>query len=301
MIVRLVTEMRTTLLLPGIGFPPIWIEPESVAFAGARVQCAELSRSSSDAPDITVPSRALELHLLSHRKPADEIVALAKRANVFAAAIDIRAYLKMWWAICDRQRVARIQHVTTATDLMIEWLSESEHGKQWLHHPFYAEQLCLHERREEERRQHALVFHQEMQRRRAEETARKREEEKKASEERQKRAEEEERKNQNPGWMTPAFDDPQFLREGKSPVGFVKPVRTDVNYLTALLASEFGLLWDIRRFKYVCLMMKPGSVPVKARQYIAPEEPWLPVFESDLPTIIDQLAANKNPKRTWGR
>jgi hypothetical protein len=301
MIVRLVTEMRTTLLLPGIGFPPIRIEPESIVFAGAQVKCAELSRSSSGTPDITVLSRGLELHLLSHRKQADEILAAAKRANVFAAAIDIRAYLKMWWSICDQQKAERIQHVTTATDLMIEWLSESEHGKHWLHHPFYAEQLRLHEQREEERRRHALVFHQEMLRRQTEETTRKREEEKIASEERRKKAEEEERENQNPGWMTPAFDDPQFLREGKAPVGFVKPVRADVNYLTALLASEFGLLWDIRRFKYVCLIVKPGSVPIKARQYIAPEEPWLPVFESDLPTIIDQLAANRNPKRTWGR
>jgi len=116
-----------------------------------------------------------------------------------------------------------------------------------------------------------------------EEAARKREEEKIAAEERQKKAEEEEHKNQNPGWMTPAFDDPQFLRDGKSPVGFAELVRADVNYLTALLASEFGLLWDIKRFKYVCLMVKPGAIPAKARPYIAPEAPWLPVFESDLP------------------
>ena len=114
------------------------IEPETVPMSGVEVMAATIADSVPAKPDLVVPATGLHIHLLTFRKEAQAIREAIADSVTAAIGIDLRAYAKLWWDACSRDRDSQARR---AGEALRHWLANEETGRGWLSHQLFEERM----------------------------------------------------------------------------------------------------------------------------------------------------------------
>jgi hypothetical protein len=154
MTIKLISESHARLCLPPFGdrqalasqvgamftrrqerkfFASRWVvDGEIIPVTNPVVHVSQIDDSTPDSPDISLPDRRIEIHLISHKKTPQALLEHARSAPASVLCIDLRKYAAMWWNICDEDKDGVRKVVSQAIDLLRDWLANKEAGRGWL-------------------------------------------------------------------------------------------------------------------------------------------------------------------------
>lgn len=115
------------------------IEPETIALEEPVAIVRKINDSDCSKPDLIVPNRGLEIHLISFRKAADEIKTAIPPSSKLVLGIDLRSYARLWWETCEQDRKGRAERASAS---LRRWLAETESGRGWLVHSDFEERMA---------------------------------------------------------------------------------------------------------------------------------------------------------------
>jgi hypothetical protein len=283
MAIRLLTEPEARLMLPvadpiaglacemsltpdevrTFAAPPI-APSGPLVFDSAEARTTDLHHSVLDLPDLVVPGHKLAIHLLSHKKNFEQAKAAPRNPDTCVVGINLRAYVNIWWEVCDGDQETTIRAVGQARELMGQWLAGQTSGRGWLHHPELERAMTESK---------AVILRTRAER----EAALQRELAERTAADRRKRVEAEERRRAEEGrWkISPRPDaDPQQL--------VMKPATAEAqSWLTPSLATTFDLEWHRDRRLYFYVGHVGEVVPELAREYLDRDAPWEGVRPAD--------------------
>ena len=262
-------------------FADPWVVPaRRISLTGVQVRAFSIDESAATNPDVESPG--LVIHLLSHRKNADQV---GGSGTLPVLALDLRAYAKRWLETCDAEKDLRVAEASLAKGRLREWLARSEQGRVWISHPEVGE-----------KRKKFDAWLARMEQIRREQTARENEQ---VRERMARRAADDAR------WIIPFLE----YTEGPSPepreaapvdgrdrrlrplehLRRVQPARALA--LTEGEAADLGLHWDSLHSTWVYVssggvLVGPqgpefSQVPLALRRLVSADEPWEPVFPCD--------------------
>jgi len=262
-------------------FADPWVVPaRQISLSAVQVRAFSINESVGAIPDVDSPG--LVIHLLSHRKHADQVPG---SETLPVLALDLRAYAKLWLETCDSEKDLRVAEATRAKGRLREWLARSEEGRVWISHPEVGE-----------KRKKFDAWLARMVQNRREQTARQNEE---VRERMARRAPDAVR------WIIPFreyTDGPSPEAHEAAPVDDrdrrIRPLEhlrrvqsAAVVALTEGEAADLGLHWDSLHSTWV--YVSPGGiipgpqgpefsqVPLALRRLVSADEPWEPVFPCD--------------------
>jgi len=225
-------------------FKTEWVlPPRQVSVQGAAFATNTLAGSTTDKPDIVLPE--ISVHIASHLKPMSELGRLRMVSDAPVLAIDLQAYVKIWWEICDANKEERLNQASTATDAMRRWLETSASGRRWLFQPEL-----------EKKKDELKVWI------------------------RDKSPVAAEWRRQQSKLHVPEVSSAADPDDGAKLVGFVRQLE-ECHWLSRLLASELGLRWDGNRNRYVAFGAPGATISPTVAKLFDPEDDWRPVYTTE--------------------
>ena len=241
------------------------VPADTLSLAGATFRSPSIAESTPTQPEIFLPQRGVAIHLLSFQKSFRQLTSLP---DVAVLGVNLGAYARLLWQVCDERKDQRIKDASQARDLMREWLAEDFSGRGWLYHP---------EVEKEKQRLRAWIAAE-----RAKFAPRVVPDD---TDESYSDLEE-----PNPVWLVPPKEghpDPGafgWIATGSGLVPgtpeFMKTIRSDVRVGDSR-AAELGLFWHTRRSSWFFVGLADAQVPSSVWGLLDPLSDWEPVLRTD--------------------
>lgn len=258
---------------------PWLIEGKTVALASADLADPDINKGNPAEPEIKLPT--LHVHILAERrKTRDDVLTHGERSGVAVLLLDLKAYRKLWWEICDPHKEQTVRAAGVASRALSAWLTESDEGREWVFHP----ELALKRRK----------LHRWIAEKSAVAAA---------------NGTQADRRRQGVQ-RSPMVDvaPPAATADGHvmvvpsgdaSAVAYLRPVKQDP-WLTTHMAAEFGLMVT-RATNGVVFIGRPGMrVPTIVAELLDTQAEWRPLSESDLAQFVSARDAIRRTLEQYG-
>jgi hypothetical protein len=237
----------------------------------AQARTTSLQASAADLPDLVFPRQQIAIHMLSHRKSRAQAAAAPYRPDTHVVGLNLRAYAKLWWRICEEDQATTLRVASEARELLREWLATETAGRGWLHHPALERAVAEIRARIETTRadRHAAIQRELLARQ--------------AAERRELEAAEKRRHEAERIWRIPPS------AAGAAPdQGMMKAATPEAHsWLTHSLAVDFRVEWHQARRQYFFVGQVGELVTELAREVLDPRAPWEPISPADDAAFAD--------------